>query len=63
MGDSSRTRMLTSVEQRDGYLVARVYEQVGDEYTLVATCAGQPEFVMRLLIVDPDFSTLPDGVY
>jgi hypothetical protein len=62
LGDSSRTRLLTSVEQRDGYVVLRVYEQVGDEYSLVATCAGQPEFVMRLLSLDADFSTLSDGI-
>lgn len=64
MGDSSIKRVLASVEQRDGYMVARIYEQQGDEYTLVATCAGQPEFVRRLLPpAAAELSWLPDGVY
>jgi hypothetical protein len=61
MGYSSR-RLLASVEQREGYVVARLYELEGDEYELVATCAGRPEFVLPLLAFSARLA-LPDGVY
>lgn len=63
MGDSSTKRVLASLEEHHNYVVVRLYEQSGDEYALVATCAGQPEFVLRLLLPATDLTWLPDGIY
>ena len=48
-GRSMKERVLASIEQREGYLVVRVYSQQDDQLELIASCAGQREHVERLL--------------